>query len=382
MSVTVVSLIWLLSYYQTKSPIPVNKANIASTNAPYMVSGKYLFSGTIVLARDVERYANGNYNQPFSEMSTLGSYDAHIGILECPVTNNYDSYQNELINLDFNCKPEWLPYLKKYFPILNLSSDHLNDQGPQGIADTFRYLTAAGIQTVGTYDPGSLKDDCKAIILPVHLLSKNGNATSASLPVAMCSYNYKYLFQPKSSELQSIAKWSKMMPVIALLNEGPEYQHTASAQAVSIAHQMINLGADFVVGNGTHWVQNTEVYKGKLIVYSMGNFIFDQLDYYGRIALNLSVQMNINYNKNIIGWIGIANKCLASPQNCLSYAKANKLARYNPSYIFAAIGSYGGDLRIATRANAQEQADIERIANWTQTLKLLGQTTKGQSKAP
>lgn len=360
-------------YLNNRAPVKVTQAHTsaAAANPLVKVEANYLYSGTIVLARDVEKYAAGNYNQPFSGMASLGNYDAHIGILECPITNNYDSYQNEIQNLVFNCKPAWVPYLKKYFTVLNLSSDHLNDQGPQGIAETFQTLKSAGIQTVGTYNPATLSDDCKAVVLPVRTIKQNGQAESSSLPIAMCSYNYKELFHPEPGQLESIKKWAKLMPVVALLNEGPEYQHTASPQTVAIAHQMINYGADYVVGNGTHWVQNTEVYKGKLIVYSMGNFIFDQIDYYGRIALNLSVSMTIPYNQNLQRWIKLSGNCLSKPEGCLSLAQKEKLAKLHPSYKFNVVGSYGGDALVAKKADPQQQADIEKIADWQTTMEQL-----------
>ena len=278
--------------YKPARHVHVSVTPSANSSNYTNVNGKYLFSGTIVLARAVETYANGNYNQPFSGMSTLGTYDASVGDLECPITNNTVSYQTEVNDLIFNCRPQWLPYLKKYFPIINLSSNHLYDQGEDGFNQTVANLTQAGFQTVGNYNPHIESDDCKTVALPVHLQKSSGQAEDGILPVAVCSYNYKILFSPNPGELESIQKWSKIMPVIALLNHGPEYQQVADTQTTNIAHEMIDYGASFVVGNGTHWVQNTEVYKGKLIAYSLGNFIFDQVDYDGRIALNLSVSMS------------------------------------------------------------------------------------------
>ena len=86
-----------------------------SVNPTYTsVRGNYLFSGTIMLGRAVEKSANGNYNQPFSGVDTLGTYDARIGVLECPVTNNNVSYQTQVNSLIFNCTPGWLPTLKTF----------------------------------------------------------------------------------------------------------------------------------------------------------------------------------------------------------------------------------------------------------------------------
>ena len=363
--------VYRLEYVPNQIP-PAKKANVNSVvNNPSLVEGKYLFSGTIVLSRDVARYAGSDYNQPFSNLYTLGNYDARIGVLECPVTNNVDTFQNEVQNLVFNCQPAWLPTLKEYFPILDLSSDHLNDYGPEGISTTFQELDSAGFQTVGTYNPASLSDDCKAIVFPVHLIYYSGKSISSSLPIAVCSYNYKEIFSPQPGQLESIQKWSKLMPVIALFNHGLEYQLTANAQTVAIAHKMIDYGADFVIGNGTHWVGNTEVYKGKLIVYSMGNFIFDQIIYNGRLGFNLSVAISIKYSQNVKNWLNLSGVCLAHPESCLYFAENEKLTKIQPSYQFDAIGSYGGDGLVTTKANSSQQVDIEQIANWQNTLKQL-----------
>jgi len=130
----------------------------------------------------------------------------------------------------------------------------------------------------------------------------------------------------------------------------------------------LNYGADVVVGNGTHWIQNTEVYKGKLIEYSMGNFIFDQLDYDGRIALNLSIEMTIPYDNNASVWIDVAKACVAKLTACTDEALKLNASKLSPKYDFKIVGSYGGSGKIATLANAQQQKDVEERANWTQTV--------------
>ena len=51
----------------------------------------------------------------------------------------------------------------------------------------------------------------------------------------------------------------------------------APDEPVEIGHLAVDAGADLVIGNHPHWVQAVEVYKGKLITYAHGNFIFDQM---------------------------------------------------------------------------------------------------------
>ena len=363
--------------YLGNSRLNTNHFSVTSNKAPSVayskLLGNYLFSGTVMLGRAVGTYSNGNYDQPFSGMSTLGKYDANVGVLECPITNNADSYENQRNNLIFNCNPTWVPYLKKYFPVLSLSSDHLNDQGPQGYKDTVSNLTSGGIQTVGNYNPHAEKDNCKIVVLPIHLVKANSVQVAGFLPVVMCSYNYKIIYSPSPGELESIKKWSKIMPVIGLMNGGPEYKHIAGVDQTNVAHKMIDYGADFVVGNGTHWVQNTEVYKSKLIVYSMGNFIFDQLDQDGRDALNLSVSMTVPYDSNLSKWVDIGNNCATQTNSCPALIESHHLTKISPKYSFDAIGSYGGYLQVATLADKTQQDYILMRSNWNQTLSQLNQ---------
>jgi hypothetical protein len=337
------------------------------------LKGKYLFSGTVVLARAVERDARGDYNQPFSQMNTLGTFDSGMSFFECPVTDGNVPFSVQVASLKFNCEPGWLPALKKHFPIINLSSNHVYDMGADGFAETVKRTKEAGLQVIGNYNPHAEDDNCKVVILPVRL-QKQGSEESAKLPIAFCSYNYKSLFKPEPGELEKIKEWSQYMPVFGILNSGPEYQHIAGPEQTEYAHKMIDYGAEFVIGNGTHWVQNTEVYKGKLIVYSMGNFIFDQIDYDGRIHMSIGVDMSVNYDGNVEKWLEIGAGCqINSNDACLKTAQSKNLSKIKPSYKFEAIGSYGGLREVAHKASADQQKDIENLANWQATLKELGQ---------
>lgn len=55
-----------------------------------------------------------------------------------------------------------------------------------------------------------------------------------------------------------------------------EYQADFSARQQQEAHQLIDAGADVVLGSHPHVVQPMEIYHNKAIFYSLGNFLFDQ----------------------------------------------------------------------------------------------------------
>lgn len=58
---------------------------------------------------------------------------------------------------------------------------------------------------------------------------------------------------------------------------GAEYQSLPAQETIDMAQLSVDSGADLVIGNHPHWIQPPEIYKGKLIVYAHGNFVFDQM---------------------------------------------------------------------------------------------------------
>jgi poly-gamma-glutamate synthesis protein (capsule biosynthesis protein) len=64
--------------------------------------------------------------------------------------------------------------------------------------------------------------------------------------------------------------------VIPYFHWGIEYTNTATRYQQQVAHAAIDAGADMVLGSHPHWVQSIESYQGRLIIYSLANFIFDQ----------------------------------------------------------------------------------------------------------
>ena len=64
--------------------------------------------------------------------------------------------------------------------------------------------------------------------------------------------------------------------VIVFPHWGIEYTFGPSALQQRLGRLAIDAGADMVIGNHPHWVQSVEIYKGKPIWYSLGNFTFDQ----------------------------------------------------------------------------------------------------------
>lgn len=63
--------------------------------------------------------------------------------------------------------------------------------------------------------------------------------------------------------------------VVVIPHWGIEHEPKANAHQRRISRRLLDLGADAVIGGHPHVVQDYEIYKGKPIVYSLGNFVFD-----------------------------------------------------------------------------------------------------------
>ena len=66
--------------------------------------------------------------------------------------------------------------------------------------------------------------------------------------------------------------------VIPFMHWGWEGEPTPSQRQRSLARLMIDAGADAVVGSHPHVVQGAALYRGRPIVWSLGNFVFDGFD--------------------------------------------------------------------------------------------------------
>lgn len=341
------------------------------------VEGRYLFHGTIVMARAVEKYANGDYAQPFSQMSTfdLQKYDAVAADFECPITTNNVPYEKQIANLVFNCSPKWLPELIKYVQIYNLANNHTADQGfPGGFNQTRDNLKAVGMQYFGSYDPAVTDDICEVISLPVRIKKANDTNEKSSLPVAFCGWHYfNFNRLPTTAELDVVKKYADIMPVFGFVEMGNEYQASASGAQRIIAKSIIDVGAEFVFANNPHWVQDSEVYNGKLIVYSLGNFIFDQIDTETQRGVSIDTTMKLGYDENIASWLRLGKECVTFKDTCLKQAQSLGLKKVALSLVYAPIANQNGAQKITKKASPEVQKAVEERLNWAAVSKQLGQ---------
>jgi len=250
------------------------------------------------------------------------NYDAWIANFECPVTTRDIAYSLQVNALQFNCRPEYLPTLAKWFTAASQANNHTDNNGGQwGLDQTRSNLEAAGIQPFGTYDMNDTNDICEVVTVPAETTYTN---KTVSMPIALCGYMYVTDATPTDAQLAVMKQYAKVMPVIAMPHMGIEYRPTAEQAKVGAYQRMIDNGADMVIGAHPHVIQNTESYQGKLIVFSEGNFLFDQqtLGRAETLGLAVGVKISISNEADAKIYEQIAPSCRAYKDDCLAQLTA------------------------------------------------------------
>ena len=343
------------------------------------VGAKWLFAGTTFWGRRTNKDARASelgVKYPFSQLDTLEreKYEAWIAGLECPVTNNGHNDVEENTIFKFNCDPDYLPEAKKYFTAFLLGNNHTDNQGAAGFTETKKHLDENGIQYFGSYDYQDGKDNCDVLVLPVKVTYSNKKTKTLQLPFGFCSAHGVYGV-PTEAVLTNMAEYAKVLPTIAMPHMGAEYKATQDEIRTNLYHKMIDYGMEAVIADHPHWIQNTEAYKGKLIAYSMGNFMFDQT-FNKEVSRSAAIEGNlkvVNPKKKIIErWGKIGKSCLKHKTTCMDKIKESKLEKLKVEWTYDYHGTTSAVNRITRLASETEQVEIGQRLNWQKTIQELG----------
>jgi len=361
--------------------------SVTKTKVPYAVtaSSNTLFFGNAYWGRYINEWSQKSglgYAYPFSRLNEFHreKYDAWIAGLECPVTSGVNpTAAQEEAALSFNCRPEYLPEAAKWITAFTLANNHTDNQGAAGFAETQKHLNEVGIQYFGSYDPRDLANICDVIAMPAKITDNTGKVSKGALPVALCGYHGFFMIPPAES-IAVMRQYAAYMPVIAMPHMGTEYKAAPDQIKTDTYRAMIDAGADMVLGDHPHWVQSTEAYKGHPIIYSMGNFLFDQ-----QLAPETTRSAGINVKFDVTNadhaalakWLTLGKTCGSYHDDCLARAKAAKLSKLPYTYHLEIVGTDDSS-KIVKPADAAVQASILERLNWSQTVSALQPPYSGE----
>ncbi|WP_127532516.1 CapA family protein [Paenibacillus kobensis] len=240
---------------------------------------KLAFVGDIMLGSTVETTMRSKgLEYPFSgAVDYLALADLTAGNLENPITTRGTPAQNK--QYVFKGAPDLLPPLKDAgFDVVSVANNHTLDQGAEGLLDTIKHLDEAGVPSVGGGN-----DDTEAyapVILEANGIKVAYLGISRVLPVTEWKADKNHPgvaegYDPKRA-VAAIEKAKEQADlVVVMVHWGVERAENPVDEQTNLGKQMIDAGADLIIGSHPHVLQGFEQYKGKWIAYSLGNFIFN-----------------------------------------------------------------------------------------------------------
>ncbi len=249
--------------------------------------------GDVMLSRGVagKIKEHDDPGQPFAKVkSLLGSGDIVFGNLEAPLTPGREIDIREMV---LRADPAMAAALADAgFTMLSLANNHIPDFGDAGVLDTMRHLEKAGIVGVGAgYEArqpggglGVDSDTTGAYASRIVEVRGMRFAFLAFTDLGMAPPSYAAGESTPGTASADLAQMKAAIEdarlsadfVVVSLHAGIEYEFEPADYQVELAHAAIDAGADLVLGHHPHVVQPVERYRDRYILYSLGNFVFDQ----------------------------------------------------------------------------------------------------------
>ncbi len=171
------------------------------------------------------------------------------------------------------------------YDVVDLAHNHILDSRLSGLISTVAAFKNVNVDSVGVYEEGNRST------APIYIREVNG------IKIAILAYAYGFngmeglLTQEEYDSYLSDFNRQKMQEeiekaekeadfTIVMPQTGVEYQLEPTEEQVTLYHQMVDWGADLVLGGHPHVAEPSETIEKdgekKLIIYSMGNFISNQ----------------------------------------------------------------------------------------------------------
>jgi poly-gamma-glutamate capsule biosynthesis protein CapA/YwtB (metallophosphatase superfamily) len=165
------------------------------------------------------------------------------------------------------------------FSVLSLANNHVMDLKAEGLLETIAGLKQAGLKYAGAgadIAEASLPAEAEANGLKVLVISASdvvpaGSEAAADRPGIRSMKDAAQLVE----QVKKVRAANARALIVMSLHWGVEAAYTPTGRQKDIAHNLIDAGADLIFGHHPHRLQGVELYKGKPVFYSLGNFQFD-----------------------------------------------------------------------------------------------------------
>jgi gamma-polyglutamate biosynthesis protein CapA len=238
-----------------------------------------------------DRLDNGEPLISHEVAETLTDSDLLFGNLECVVSEEFDK-RDGVVPPRLMAPVESLEVLEQCeFNILNLANNHILDHGPELVEETKKRLDERGISSIG-----NPLENQRGLCL-----EWQGNE------IQLAGFYVPSLSdKQKKEEVRSFVNDSQgenQLTIVSLhWGLGMEHMRYPSPKQVTFARELVDQGADVILGHHSHTFQPVEEYEDGIIAYSLGNFIFDMWRKENRSSgiLKLTIDTDLNIDSSIL----------------------------------------------------------------------------------
>ena len=241
------------------------------------------------------------YDYPFQNLKhILLQSDFVIANLETPITDMLKSPipVKTKINFHWSDVKKAPKYFKKYnIKAFSLANNHILDYGLEGLKQTLEVLRKNGMEWMGA---GLDKDEAQA---PYYKEFRFGQQVFKLAVITgfefRKTYDQDFVFYANKKtggvnrisikritrQIRNLKETIQDIYVIVFPHWGKNYMWKSGKQS-RLAHEIIDAGADLIIGHGSHMMQEIEKYNGHWILYSIGNFMYNSPGWYQKFNVD------------------------------------------------------------------------------------------------
>jgi len=226
-----------------------------------MAFGDMMLGRYVRILMDRNKDPNYAFKVDLKDNPFFGSADVVFANLEGPIKGTGVHSETSMV---FGFHEDTAKLIKdKGFTLVSIANNHALDQKKDGRTSTIAALEQNDVGWCGN----STSADIESVYY----------GKSDDWNYAFVCFNdviYKLNYDEALNLIKQLD--DKVDFVVVSIHWGNEYQHKALDKQKEYGRKFVDAGADLIIGHHPHVVQGFENYKGKLILFSLGNFIFDQ----------------------------------------------------------------------------------------------------------
>ncbi|OGB63889.1 MAG: hypothetical protein A2Y94_06105 [Caldithrix sp. RBG_13_44_9] len=257
---------------------------------------RILAAGDVMLGSWIDEVARARgWNYPFMQLdSIVNRADIFFCNLEAPFGTSGTAFEK---TYTFRVSPDLVQILTAgRLNMVSLANNHMMDYGAEPLLTTMELLgknnihySGAGTNLREARKPARLTMNGKNISFACYSLTFPEEFWATDTSGGTCFPSHSFVFR----DLKKFKSDSNLL--IVSFHWGGELLTMPKEYQIELAHQVIDAGADVILGHHPHVIQGVELYKGKVIAYSLGNFIF------GSYSESVKESMLLEFHSGVMG---------------------------------------------------------------------------------